>query len=514
MLGVGREQLLMDPDVVGLDVLLEERHDAWTYKETNQSVGSVSLSAAKGLWSQDNRQVRIHIKDMVGVNLEGDGTVVRFVGYSYPSYGWLWSLVSRTKAIQRNVVTLQATGKMSLEENKALAKQWYQSTLRLIGKTEEDLKKPLLVLVNPVSGPGKAMSLWDKIASHVICKDAGHAVKVIVTERANHGSDYLRDHTDLCASFKGIIVASGDGGVYDALQGIMARKDWAKCLQNLPLGILPCGSGNGLAKSVAVDSSLELSVVSSAVVIARGMTQPLDICAVDIESVEGETTSFRRLYSFLSFEWGLVADADIGSEHLRWMGESRFTVQAIIRLLFRRNYHGKVSYLPCQEAMAPQRTAKCVSSPPTYWDIHGNKPTGDQPLTALLPPLDREPPSSWETVEGDFWQMWNCNAPYMTSSDIIAPDTKLGDGFIQLQWIQKNTMSRWQQLLYLLGLEKGSQVTNDLVTMAPTRAYRVEPLPNKDPVPGSFAVDGELVNYAKIQMENLRGIWKVYSSRN
>lgn len=38
-------------------------------------------------------------------------------------------------------------------------------------------------------------------------------------------------------------------------------------------------------------------------------------------------------YAFLSVGWGLVADIDIESEKFRALGESRFTVQALQRVL-------------------------------------------------------------------------------------------------------------------------------------------------------------------------------------
>lgn len=44
--------------------------------------------------------------------------------------------------------------------------------------------------------------------------------------------------------------------------------------------------------------------------------------AIDLLSV---LQSGRRSFSFLSQSVGLMADLDLGTEHLRWMGSSRFT---------------------------------------------------------------------------------------------------------------------------------------------------------------------------------------------
>lgn len=44
---------------------------------------------------------------------------------------------------------------------------------------------------------------------------------------------------------------AGDGILFEVLNGIFERLDWKLVLNELPLGIIPCGSGNGLAKAIA-----------------------------------------------------------------------------------------------------------------------------------------------------------------------------------------------------------------------------------------------------------------------
>ena len=49
----------------------------------------------------------------------------------------------------------------------------------------------------------------------------------------------------------GIVVAGGDGILFEVINGIMERPDWSTMFSQLKFGIIPCGSGNGLAKSIA-----------------------------------------------------------------------------------------------------------------------------------------------------------------------------------------------------------------------------------------------------------------------
>lgn len=51
-------------------------------------------------------------------------------------------------------------------------------------------------------------------------------------------------------------------------------------------------------------------------------------------------------FSHLGIAWGLISDIDIESEKLRWLGELRMTLWAIIRLMFVREYYGALYYIP------------------------------------------------------------------------------------------------------------------------------------------------------------------------
>lgn len=69
----------------------------------------------------------------------------------------------------------------------------------------------------------------------------------------------------------------------------------------------------------------------------------------------------------------------------------------------------------------------------------------------------------------------------MSGDAHIAPEADFSDGFFQLQFMRQHgrvPVGRWQLLLYLLGLDTGAHQTAEHVEMMPSRAYRLEPLPN------------------------------------
>ena len=64
---------------------------------------------------------------------------------------------------------------------------------------------------------------------------------------------------------------------YEVMQGLVQRADPRKTLKSVPLGVIPCGSGNGLAKSVLRDAGEAYGIAPAAFVVLKGKPLPLDI---------------------------------------------------------------------------------------------------------------------------------------------------------------------------------------------------------------------------------------------
>jgi sphingosine kinase len=52
----------------------------------------------------------------------------------------------------------------------------------------------------------------------------------------------------------------------------------------------------------------------------------------------------EKVYSFLSLFWGVLADCDINSEVLRFLGSARFTVWGVFRVIFMKRYTGTITF--------------------------------------------------------------------------------------------------------------------------------------------------------------------------
>lgn len=79
-------------------------------------------------------------------------------------------------------------------------------------KPQVDRSKKLLLLINPNSGPGRALQIYRKQVSPILA-EAEVSHEVIVTERANHATEIVRD-LDL-TKYAGLVILSGDGLLYE-----------------------------------------------------------------------------------------------------------------------------------------------------------------------------------------------------------------------------------------------------------------------------------------------------------
>ena len=109
-------------------------------------------------------------------------------------------------------------------------------------------KKKVCVIINPVSGTGGKQSIPEKTASAFDPKK--YDVIIRFTGYANHATEITKKAVK--ENFKYVIAAGGDGTVNEI----------AKALVGTPcvLGIIPLGSGNGLARDLNISMSIDRAI--------------------------------------------------------------------------------------------------------------------------------------------------------------------------------------------------------------------------------------------------------------
>ena len=178
----------------------------------------------------------------------------------------------------------------------------------------------------------------------------------------------------------------------------------------------------------------------------------------------------NNLYtSVLTFAWGFIADLDIESEKIRFVGEARFELWAVLRILFLRIYKGRFSYLPACKV-------------------------DDKSRAITMPSITDPVPADWEVVDDDFVLFWASTVPYASATTKQSPNSHLQDGVFQIM-IVRTGLSRIQMIRILLASDSGAHVNLPGVEFVDCVAYRLEP-----ETPGSFNdIDGEVVEAGPIQ---------------
>ncbi len=93
-------------------------------------------------------------------------------------------------------------------------------------------------IINPKAGRGSVASLPERI--HAVFRGRGLRYEIALTEHKGHGLELSR--RALIAGFTRIVAAGGDGTIREAAEPLISKA--------ASLGILPCGSGNGLARNL------------------------------------------------------------------------------------------------------------------------------------------------------------------------------------------------------------------------------------------------------------------------
>nr|XP_028559880.1 sphingosine kinase 2 isoform X1 [Podarcis muralis]XP_028559881.1 sphingosine kinase 2 isoform X1 [Podarcis muralis]XP_028559882.1 sphingosine kinase 2 isoform X1 [Podarcis muralis] len=316
----------------------------------------------------DHRTV-LQLIDVVGCHTMRSHTIANqsafFSVYAYPLKKRKVA-VSSGRVRQRTARTFQVDSADCYEDNLKVAERWAAAIKCLVlgipisSETEISrslLPRPrrLLLLLNPFGGKGNALQ-WCQNHILPMITEADIGFNLIQTERQNHARELVQNIN--LAEWDGIVSISGDGLLYEVINGLMERPDWEEAIK-MPLGILPCGSGNAVAAAINFRAGFEQTLgqellTNCTLLLCHGAVTPLDLVSVT-------TASGSRSFSFLSVAWGFISDVDIESEKFRHIGPARFTLGTMVRLASLNTYRGRLSYLPALEGTAHRPILRSIT---------------------------------------------------------------------------------------------------------------------------------------------------------
>jgi diacylglycerol kinase family enzyme len=381
---------------------------------------------------------------------------------------------------------------------------------------------PRMVIVNPFGGRKLGLTmLRNKVAP--ILSGLGIPFTTVVSQHAGHVVE-LTSSLDITA-YSGIIVVGGDGTLQEVVTGLSRRPDWKEAL-HIPVAIVPGGSGNGLAHTLGLgDPSIAAAAAARSFAIQR-----LDAF---VARQPGEIPHIGFLITF----WGILADIDIGSERLRWMGEARFTVEAVSRIAASRRYSARLAYLLADQAEDEmpaypdvdvcRQSSDCLRCSGADESLHEllsssqEAPRAADGLPSVFPAdlsdatFDSLGPD-W-TVDDKFrpyLMVSAVNTPYVDSALRIAPGAHLADGTMHVFSIVDDGFTKADMTRVLLDQSSGKAfMTNEFVRRTRVRAFALLPEhQDKGPEHGSYIdVDGEVFPLKPTFVEVVRGLISVHT---
>ncbi|XP_060109051.1 sphingosine kinase 1 [Heteronotia binoei] len=459
---------------------------------------------------------RLPLADCIGCYAAQSPGAAHFTLFCYPlCKGWWHSGPARRRVAR----TFRVWGARDADESRAVAETWARAVRelsaprvpKLQGAIYGHLSRPcqVMVLLNPQSGSGQALHLF-RTQVQPMLTEANIAFSMFITEKHNHAWELVREEN--LSRWDALVTMAGDGLLYEVINGLMERPDWATACQK-PLCILPAGSGNAIAASLnyyATKSCLfkEELLVSCTYFLCKGLHAPSDLVSL-------RTASGRRLFSFLSFSWGFVSDVDITSERYRRLGSARFTLGTLQLLTTLHVYKGRLSYLPAEEpnsasSQGEQSGRSAQYAKQTFCNgqsVSARPQQGSVLEDSLLVPFDQPVPKEWVVVpEEEFVSIVCIYQSHLGADLILAPSAKLYDDAIHIFYLTAG-VSRMAMIKFFMALEKGTHLTLNCPYLhyVPVKAFRLEPSMLK----GHMTVDGEVLACEPVQGQIHRRLCRI-----
>ncbi|CAK9874031.1 unnamed protein product [Sphagnum jensenii] len=319
--------------------------------------------------------------------------------------------------------------------------------------------KKLLVIVNPFGGDGVGRRVYMKTVEPLL-QAAGITIIMKETQFQQHAKELAKSFN--LSEIDGIVCVSGDGVLVEVLNGLLERLDWESAIK-VPLGIVPAGTGNGMAKSVLNLSGEPCDAATATFAIIQGHKQALDVAMV----AQGKV----KYHSILMLSWGLVADVDFESERYRWMGRLRLDIQTIIRIVNLRRYNGSFAYIP---STGLEGTGDKNCEPDMCSMLQGAETDNDP---SVLKSGHSEPQafaaSEWQPVDGAFLSLMLSNVPFAGENVMSAPLAKFSDGCLDLVIMKE--CPRWKLFQLLFKVRSGEHIKSKYVQYFKVKAFQLTP---------------------------------------
>lgn len=344
----------------------------------------------------------------------------------------------------------------------------------------------VLLVLNSFGGKGKAREIY-KTQILPVLQAARVNITYQETTHQGHGFEIGRSVDE--SKYDIIACCSGDGVPHEIMNGIYEREDAGEAaFEKLAITQLPCGSGNALSLSTHGTNDAAMA----AFCMLKADRVKMDVMAV----TQMENNRERTRISFVSQAYGSIADADIGTESLRWMGPIRFEIGVAHKVLTKAKYPCDLwVHYGCDRDDVKTHFQKHLKTPvvESVGGVHKLK----------YPRLNEDVPEQWEKMSPDISDNVNIfyvgKMPYMSDQAQFFPAALPQDGMMDML-VTNARAPLFHMLKLFTQIDQGGHVHSDEVIHAKIKGYRLVPR-IEDNGKHYISVDGENIPLLPIQVE-------------
>ncbi|KNE95122.1 hypothetical protein PSTG_11599 [Puccinia striiformis f. sp. tritici PST-78] len=436
--------------------------------------------------------------------------------------------------LKLKTITLLGSIENSRDENTNKMAQHWRNNLLLRSYEFRGVPRSrrVLIIINPTSGSQKSLKTWSSIVEPIL-KASTADYQVIFTTHSGHAGE-LAEKLDL-DSLDVVSCVSGDGLVHEVLNGLGRRKsDFMEAMNKIALTSIPCGSGNGLSTN-HLGPKHAANVQLATLNVLKGKSIRLDLCSStqlssdqvgpssssSSEGQKNEEQIIRKL-SLLSTSFGIMAELDVGTEHLRRLGPIRFVlgylwgairnrqrkIRLDVQLIEKDKSTIENNFLQLRQNLLKTNPESLIHEDQQQSELGTDSnglPTlkyGD--IRSNLDSSHNDDPhgqnnGKWTRIETNIVSFYAGILPYMSRELLLFPAKVPGhDGSIDITLQHSNGV--WDSLACLIGAETGGLFKNQNCEFMKVKAFRLS-IDVEDKSQSYVVLDGENLPYRSIQVE-------------
>lgn len=234
-----------------------------------------------------------------------------------------------------------------------MTRRWRKNGLYCLSK----LRK-ILFIVNPIAGTRSKKDIFQLI--HAVAAEGVFDVEICQT-RAQGDATRLARESDADV----VVAVGGDGTVHEVAQGMLGSRK--------SLGILPCGSGDGLALHLGISRNPKYALQ----VIQEGRSEPMDCGTINGQQAffctagvgldadvawEFANAGRRGLWSYISLAWKIWRHYK-AQEYVVEIDQEKLSVKAVLITVGNANQWGNQARITSLASVQDGLLDVCIVSP-------------------------------------------------------------------------------------------------------------------------------------------------------